>query len=191
MLIWLIQSSKNHGIYPFTSDQYIDPGGLFIWAGLAIVLWGNIRGSVQDCGIANALALEIPQSCNKPLVSSDWVNCCRFGLQIIFVCLYITPSHYHHCANLPEDIELTKCLNIYFVECVSKIEHILSVIHYTIYGTVSFQFTHFPWELWWLREYTLCLITIIKLEVWTIIHCLRLGHETMVCPVCLSIFLLL
>ena len=24
----------------------------------------------------------------------------RFGLQIVFVCSYITPSHYHHCANL-------------------------------------------------------------------------------------------
>ena len=23
----------------------------------------------------------------------------RFGLQIAFACLYITPSHYHHCAN--------------------------------------------------------------------------------------------
>ena len=23
----------------------------------------------------------------------------RFGLQIVFVCLYITPSHYHHCTN--------------------------------------------------------------------------------------------
>ena len=23
----------------------------------------------------------------------------RFGLQIVFVCLYITPYHYHHCAN--------------------------------------------------------------------------------------------
>ena len=23
----------------------------------------------------------------------------RFGLQIVFVCLYITPSHYHHRAN--------------------------------------------------------------------------------------------
>ena len=23
----------------------------------------------------------------------------RFGLQIVFVCLYITPSHYHRCAN--------------------------------------------------------------------------------------------
>ena len=28
----------------------------------------------------------------------------RFGFQIVFVCLQITPSHYHHCANLSEDI---------------------------------------------------------------------------------------
>ena len=34
----------------------------------------------------------------------------RFGLQIVFVCLYITPSHYQHCANLSENIELIKCL---------------------------------------------------------------------------------
>ena len=39
------------------------------------------------------------------------------------------------------------------------------------------------------RIYTLCL-TIIKSEVSTITQCLELGHETMVCAVCLSIFLL-
>ena len=38
--------------------------------------------------------------------------------------------------------------------------------------------------------YILCLIIIIKSEVWTITHCLGLGHGTMVCAVCLSIFLL-
>ena len=38
----------------------------------------------------------------------------RFGLQILFVCLYITPSHYHHCANLSEDITLIKCLSDIF-----------------------------------------------------------------------------
>ena len=37
------------------------------------------------------------------------------------------------------------------------------------------------------RKYILCLIIIIKSEVWTITHCLGLGHETMVCAVCLSI----
>ena len=39
------------------------------------------------------------------------------------------------------------------------------------------------------RIYILCLIIIIKSEVWTITHCLGLGHETIVCAVCLSIFL--
>ena len=35
------------------------------------------------------------------------------------------------------------------------------------------------------------LIIIIKAEGWHICHCLGLGHETMVCSVCLSIFLFL
>ena len=39
------------------------------------------------------------------------------------------------------------------------------------------------------RIYILYLIIIIKSEVWTITHCLGLGHETMVCAVCLSVFL--
>ena len=39
------------------------------------------------------------------------------------------------------------------------------------------------------RIYILCLIIIIKLEVWAITHCLGLGHETMVSTVCLSIFI--
>ena len=39
------------------------------------------------------------------------------------------------------------------------------------------------------RMYILCLIIIIKSEVWNITHCLGLGRETMVPAVCLSIFL--
>ena len=39
------------------------------------------------------------------------------------------------------------------------------------------------------RIYILCLIIIIKSEVWTITYCLGLGHETMVYAACLSIFL--
>ena len=70
---------------------------------------------------------------------------------------------------------------------MSKIRHILSVIHYTIRGAVCFQFTHFLVMVE--RIYILCLIIIIKSEVWTITHCLGLGHETMVCAVCLFVFL--
>ena len=40
------------------------------------------------------------------------------------------------------------------------------------------------------RIYILCLIIIIKSEVWTITHFVGLGHETMVSAVCLYIFLL-
>ena len=58
---------------------------------------------------------------------------------------------------------------------------------------MCFQFTQFPcddWENMYIYIYILCLIFIIKSEVWTITHCLGLGHETMVCALCLSIFLL-
>ena len=80
---------------------------------------------------------------------------------------------------------------MYFVECVSKIKHILSVIRYTICGAVCFQFTDFScdgWENIYIYIYIFCLIIIIKSEVWTSTHCLGLGHETMVSAVCLSIF---
>ena len=40
----------------------------------------------------------------------------RFGLRIVFVCLYVTPSQYHICANLSEDIELIKCLSDIFCQ---------------------------------------------------------------------------
>ena len=63
----------------------------------------------------------------------------------------------------------------------------LSVIHYTICGAVfSLPISFVMIEI----IYILCLIIIIESEVWTNTHCLGLGHETMVCAVCLSIFLL-
>ena len=35
-------------------------------------------------------------------------------LDTMFTCLYSTPSHYHHCANLSEGIVLIKCLSDIF-----------------------------------------------------------------------------
>ena len=68
-------------------------------------------------------------------------------LKSVSVYLYITPSHYHHCASLSEDIELIRCLSD--IVCrVCKIRHILSVMHCKIRGAVCFQFTHFPWDDW-------------------------------------------
>ena len=51
-------------------------------------------------------------------------------------------------------LNLWNACQIYFVECVSMIRHILSVIHYTIRGAVCFQFTHFPCDDWE-NKYTL------------------------------------
>ena len=47
----------------------------------------------------------------------------------------------------------------------------------------------YPILLWWLRECVLYSIIIIKSEVLIINHCLGLGHETMVCAVCYTMFL--
>ena len=57
---------------------------------------------------------------------------------------------------------------------------------FTIWGCVS---SAYPILLWWSRECVLYLIIIIKPGVWIINHCLGLGHETMVCAVCLTTFL--
>ena len=84
-------------------------------------------------------------------------------------------------------LNLWNACHIYFVEFVSKIMHVLSVIHYTICGAVCFQFTNSPCDDWE-SVYTLSYYH-IKSEVWSIIHCLGLNHETMVSAVCLSIFL--
>ena len=74
----------------------------------------------------------------------------RFGLQMIlffFICtlhrLIIIIMQ-----TLSEDIELINACPIQFVECVSNMKHILSVIHYTIYGAVCLQFTHFLRAVW-------------------------------------------
>ena len=115
----------------------------------------------------------------------------RFGLRIVFVCLYITPSQYHHCANFiwrHWTYRMPVRYNLSSVWVRLSISSQLSVIFYTICGAVCFQFTHFLCDDWE-NIYFLCLIIIMKSEVWTTTHCLRFGHETMVCAVCLSIFL--
>ena len=116
----------------------------------------------------------------------------RFALQIVFVCLYNTSSHYHHCAELSEDIELRKLPVRYILSSVwvrliifSQLSIIQPIKQYM--GLCVFSL---PTPLVVIEGiYVLCLIIIIKSEVWTITHCLGLGHETMVCAVCISIFL--
>ena len=112
----------------------------------------------------------------------------RFGYQIVFVCLYITPSHYHHCANFiwrHWTYKMPVRYNLSSVWVRLNIFSQLSNLQYVGLCVFSLPISFVMIE----RIYILCLIIIIKSEVWTIIHCLGLGHETMVCAVCLSIFL--
>ena len=106
----------------------------------------------------------------------------RFGLQIVFVCLYITPSHYHHCANLSEDIELIRYI-LSSVWVRLNIFSKLSIIQYMGLCVFSLPISLVMIE----RIYTL---SYYHRQIGSMIHCLGLGHETMVCAVCFSIFLL-
>ena len=114
----------------------------------------------------------------------------RFGLQIVFVCLYITPSHYHHCANFiwrHWNYKMPVRYDLSSVWVRLSIFSQLSIIQYVGLCVFSLPISFVMNILW---EYIyFCLVIIIKSEVWTISHCFGLGHETMVCAVCLSIFL--
>ena len=116
-------------------------------------------------------------------------NGIRFGLQIVFICLYITPSHYHHCANFIWRHWIYKMPVRYNLSSVwvrlSNFSH-LSIIRYVGLCVFTLPISFVMIE----RIYILYLIIVIKSEVWTITHRLGLGHETMVCGVCLSLFLL-
>ena len=112
----------------------------------------------------------------------------HFGLQIVFVCLYITPSHYYHRASFIWTHWTNKMPVRYSLSSVwvrLSIFSQLSIIKYVGLCVFSLPIPFLMIE----RIYILCLIIIIKSEVWTITHCLGLGHETMVCAVYLSIFL--
>ena len=75
----------------------------------------------------------------------------QYGLQIEFFCLYITPSHYHHCADLSVDIELDTCLpEIFYRVCEQVWAYSLSYLLCNIWGCM---FSVYPIPSWWLGEY--------------------------------------
>ena len=103
----------------------------------------------------------------------------RFGLQIVFVCLYIALSRYYHCANLSEDIEF-------------RIKHILSFTHYTLCGLcgpVCFQFTHFPCDdskNIYINIYCLCYHHLIGSMNYHPLFMVRSWSNGMRCMVCFA-----
>ena len=67
----------------------------------------------------------------------------------VLVCRsYTFVSTVHHLIIIivqtyPKALNLKNSCQMYFVECVTTIKHILSVTYDTIYGAVCFQCTHF------------------------------------------------
>ena len=58
----------------------------------------------------------------------------HYDPMVAFDCLHITLPHYHHYADLSENIELLKYLSGTFcLECVSKMKSILSIIFHAIF----------------------------------------------------------
>ena len=95
--------------------------------------------------------------CGKTGILFSLVLCSWWRVQIfgyVLACRsYSFVCTLHHLIivivqTLSEEIELMKCLSDIIVEYVSEIEHILSVIHYTICGAVCFQFFHFLCDDW-------------------------------------------
>ena len=102
----------------------------------------------------------------------------HYGLKVVLVCLHITLSHYYPYADVSEGIELLKCLSGTFCRvCVSQ----LSFVQYM--GLCVFSLPHLSYDDN-ANTCTLYVIIIIKSEVWSICHCLRLGRETVTCAVC-------
>ena len=75
----------------------------------------------------------------------------RFDLKIVFAYLYVTPSHYHYCSSLSEDIELIKRLSD-IVCWVCDLDNAYS-LSYPLKNTWGCVFSIDPFPLWWLREY--------------------------------------
>ena len=110
----------------------------------------------------------------------------RFGLQIVLVCLYSTPFHYPSLCKLTWRHWTHKMPVRYILTSVwvrLSIFSQLSIIQYV--GLCVFSL---PISLVMIERISILCFIIIKSEVWIITHCLMLGHETMVCAVCLSIF---
>ena len=61
--------------------------------------------------------------------------------------LHIAPHHYHRYADLPEVIQLLKCLSdIFCPDLVSKFRSVLAIIFHAIYGAVCIKLTHFSYD---------------------------------------------
>ena len=142
----------------------------------------------------NCFILIIMSSCNSPsfiFSSNDFTVKQKY----VYSCIFLEPHLYVCTRHYPIIIIMHTYLKIlnygnactFCLACVSKIKSGLSIIFYAIYGAVRIQPNHFRMMV--VRIRVLCLIIIMKSEVWPICHCLGLRRETIVCAVYIFIFL--
>ena len=101
------------------------------------------------------------------------------GLQIAFVCLYITPSHYHHCAHLSEDNEQNDNDKMSVIYILSSVWVRLSI--FSDLSAMHMGFTHFPID--WMYTY----VFYYHHQIGSIYYHPLFSHETMVSAVCFFI----
>ena len=150
-----------------------------LWSG-SVSKWSDHQIRPTRAPFTNISIMQFMVSANSRI---------RFGLRIEFVRLYINPSHYHHCANFiwrHWTYKMPVRYNLSSMWVRLSIFSQLSIMQYV--GLCVFSFTYFLCDDCE-NICILCLIIIIISEVWTTTHCLGLGQETMLCAVCLSIFL--
>ena len=115
----------------------------------------------------------------------------------VFPCCHITTYHYHHVCGITQkhwkhtvkDLEewVDAFMSI-FHRGVSKMWSVLSFIMlYCSCRLLAHSVPYFKFDNW--ENFVLHLIIIIKSEIWPITHCLGFSHKTMVCAVCISLFL--
>ena len=111
----------------------------------------------------------------------------HYGLMVVYRYPHIILPHYHYHADLSEGIKLLKGLSdIFCLECI-RLGQFSQVCFMQYMRLCRLSLPIYLMVI--VKIPVLDFIVIIKLEVWPISSSLGLGHETMVCAVCLSIFL--
>ena len=109
---------------------------------------------------------------------------------LCFVCLLFLLPHYHHYAGRRIWKYWTSKIVVRYIRssvCIKSSQ--FSQLYFMQYmGLCVFSLSISPVMI--VGIYVFNLIFIIKSEAWPNCYCLGLGHETVVCAACLSIFLL-
>ena len=107
--------------------------------------------------------------------------------------LFVCTSHHFMIIIMQTSHKVLKfknaCQDSFCLECVSKMKSILSIIFHAKYGALRIQLTLFFYD-----DYeNMCTLSYYHHQIGSITHLplfrVRLGHETIVCAVCLLIFL--